>query len=107
MPLTVRHNKRKIERALKKKRIYEDTDVKTYFSYGSKDYGDQLLFKLSQQMHLPKKELLTKIMLFGSFGKGTNKEDSDFDICVITDQNKRKIDMLKEIRLSTIGKTDI
>lgn len=57
MLLTVRHNK-KIERALKKKRIYEDTDVKTYLSHGSKDYGDQLLFKLSQQMHLTKKELL-------------------------------------------------
>ena len=73
MPLTVRHSK-KIERALKKNGFIrftthhdryfyisllgEDTDVKTYLSHGSKDYGDQLLFKLSQQMHLTKKELL-------------------------------------------------
>ena len=45
-----------------------------------------------------------KIILFGSFAKGTQKEDSDIDICVITDHNKRKIDMLRELRLSTIGK---
>jgi len=73
MPLTVRHNK-KIERALKKNGFIrftthhdryfyitlsgEDSDVKTYLSHGSKDYGDQLLFNLSQQMHLTKKELL-------------------------------------------------
>lgn len=49
----------------------------------------------------------SKIILFGFFTKGTEKEDSDLDICVITDQNKRKNDMLKEIRLSTIGKIDI
>src|SRR6056297_1418210 len=48
-----------------------------------------------------------KIILFGSFAKGTQKEDSDIDICVITDHNKRKIDMLRELRLSTIGKIDI
>jgi len=48
-----------------------------------------------------------KIILFGSFAKGTQKEDSDIDICVITDYNKRKIDMLRELRLSTIGKIDI
>jgi predicted nucleotidyltransferase len=43
-----------------------------------------------------------KIILFGSFARGTQKEDSDLDICVITDHNKRKIDMLREIRLSII-----
>ena len=50
-----------------------------------------------------------KIILFGSFATGTQKEDSDsdIDICVITDHNKRKIDMLRELRLSTIGKIDI
>ena len=71
--MTVRHNK-KIERALKKNGFIrftthhdryfyitlsgEDSDVKTYLSHGSKDYGDQLLFNLSQQMHLTKKDLL-------------------------------------------------
>ncbi|MEA1884858.1 MAG: nucleotidyltransferase domain-containing protein [Thermotogota bacterium] len=48
-----------------------------------------------------------KIILFGSFAKGTQKEDSDIDMCVITDHNKRKIEMLRELRLSTIGKIDI
>jgi len=75
--LTVRHSK-KIERALKRKGFIrftthhdryfyisllgEDTDVKTYLSHGSKDYGDQLLFKLSQQMHLTKKNCLNLLM---------------------------------------------
>jgi len=48
-----------------------------------------------------------KIILFGSFAKGTEKEDSDIDICIITDKPQRKIDMLNEIRLSTIDKIDI
>ena len=43
--------------------------------------------------HKPK-----NILLFGSRAKGTNKPDSDFDLCVIYDQlPKRKLEMLQEL----------
>jgi predicted nucleotidyltransferase len=35
----------------------------------------------------------TSIVLFGSFAKGTNNEDSDIDILIITN-NKKPIDLL-------------
>ena len=39
-----------------------------------------------------------KIILFGSYASGTYNDDSDIDICVITNKNKRKIEILREIR---------
>lgn len=39
-----------------------------------------------------------EILLFGSRAKGTNKPDSDFDVCVIYDQlPKRKLELLQEL----------
>jgi len=35
--------------------------VKTFISHGSKDYGDELLSKLADQLKLSKKELLNFI----------------------------------------------
>ena len=39
-----------------------------------------------------------KIFLFGSYSKGNYNENSDFDICIITDDSKRKLDILRLIR---------
>ena len=40
-----------------------------------------------------------EIILFGSYATGTANEDSDIDLCIITDQNnKRKIDLMRELR---------
>jgi len=39
-----------------------------------------------------------KIILFGSYAKGTEKSDSDIDICILTDENIRKIEILRKIR---------
>lgn len=44
----------------------------------------------------------SKIILFGSYAKGNQTEQSDVDICVITELNgKRKIDLIREIRRQT------
>lgn len=39
-----------------------------------------------------------KVFLFGSYAKGNFDENSDFDICIITDDSKRKLDLLRLIR---------
>ena len=41
-----------------------------------------------------------KIILFGSYAKGTNTNESDIDICIITDEKKRKLDLLRMLRKS-------
>ena len=40
----------------------------------------------------------TKIYLFGSYAYGTPNEDSDIDLCILTDENRRKLEILREIR---------
>jgi predicted RNA binding protein YcfA (HicA-like mRNA interferase family) len=39
----------------------EDHNISTYLSHGSKDYGDDLLAKMSKQLYLTKSELLDLI----------------------------------------------
>ena len=40
-----------------------------------------------------------EIILFGSYAYGTPSQDSDIDLCVVTEkQNKRKIDLIKSVR---------
>jgi hypothetical protein len=39
----------------------EPTHAKTFLSHGSKDYGDKLLYEISKQLYLNKKELLRLI----------------------------------------------
>ena len=42
---------------------------------------------------------INKIFVFGSYAYGNAKQDSDLDLCVITELgNKRKIDIMREIR---------
>lgn len=41
---------------------------------------------------------VNKIILFGSYAKGTEKADSDIDICIITDDEIKKIELLRKIR---------
>lgn len=46
------------------------------------------------------KTQVSKIILFGSFAYGNPKPDSDIDLCVITNDNRRKIEILREIYTS-------
>jgi predicted nucleotidyltransferase len=39
-----------------------------------------------------------EIFLFGSYAVGNFKEESDIDLCIITDKEARKIDLLKQVR---------
>ncbi|HPV99382.1 MAG: Nucleotidyltransferase domain protein [Spirochaetes bacterium ADurb.BinA120] len=43
-----------------------------------------------------------RIILFGSYAQGEQREDSDLDICVITDDIRRKVDILRELN-RTVG----
>lgn len=46
-----------------------------------------------------------KIYLFGSFSNGTSNDNSDLDLCIITDEvDRRKRDIIRDIRKS-ISKT--
>ena len=40
----------------------------------------------------------SKIYLFGSYAYGTPTDDSDIDLCILTDENRRKLEILREIR---------
>lgn len=40
----------------------------------------------------------TKIYLFGSYAYGTPTDESDIDLCILTDENRRKLEILREIR---------
>lgn len=39
-----------------------------------------------------------KIILFGSYATGNQDEESDIDLCIITSEKKRKLDIMREIR---------
>ena len=60
--------------------------------------------KLSEQLEilknaLKKKFAVKQILVFGSHAYGAPAEDSDIDLCVITDlDNRRKIDIIREMR---------
>lgn len=45
-----------------------------------------------------KKIKIDKIILFGSFAYGKPNEDSDIDLCIISNENKRNIEIKHEIR---------
>ena len=41
---------------------------------------------------------IEKVILFGSQAYGNPTEDSDIDLCIITEENKRKLELIREIR---------
>jgi len=43
-------------------------------------------------------ENIKRIYLFGSYAYGTPSIDSDIDLCIISDGNKRKIEIMNDIR---------
>ena len=52
---------------------------------------------------LKEKFAIKQIFVFGSHAYGEPDNESDIDVCVITDlKNKRKIDMIREIRRELI-----
>lgn len=44
-----------------------------------------------------------KIILFGSYVYGNPTQDSDIDLCIISSESRRKIDLLHEIRKTIRG----
>lgn len=64
--------------------------------------------QVSEQIELLKNTLKEKfavkqIFIFGSHAYGKPDKDSDIDLCIITElNNKRKIDMIREIRRELI-----
>ena len=65
--------------------------------------------QVSTQIELLRNTLKVKfnvkqIFIFGSQAYGKTDKESDIDICVITDlNNKRKIDIIREMRRELIG----
>lgn len=57
---------------------------------------NKLVKKISQTLKVE------KIILFGSHAYGKTNEDSDIDLCVITNVNKRKLDIRIMIRKALI-----
>ena len=49
---------------------------------------------------------VNQIILFGSYAYGKPGSQSDIDLCIITEENKRKIDLIKEISLKLFYETD-
>ncbi len=41
-----------------------------------------------------------RIILFGSYAYGNFDKNSDIDLCIITNENKRKLNIIREIRSS-------
>jgi predicted nucleotidyltransferase len=48
----------------------------------------------------------TRIILFGSNVNGTAGPDSDIDLCVLTDDKRRSIEILREIRTAIYHSTN-
>jgi predicted nucleotidyltransferase len=47
---------------------------------------------------IKKAKKIKKIYLFGSYAYGVPTEDSDIDLCILSEEDKRKIEILSEIR---------
>ena len=62
----------------------------------NKEEINKLVKKISQTLKVK------KIILFGSYAYGKTNEDSDIDLCVITNVKKRKLDILRMIRKALI-----
>jgi len=68
----------------------------------------ELEMQVSEQIEILKDTLkkdfaVKQIFIFGSHAYGQPDKDSDIDLCVITDlNNKRKIDIIREIRRQLI-----
>jgi predicted nucleotidyltransferase len=66
--------------------------------------GEKMAKQISKQLQVLRNRLINKfsveqIFLFGSYAYGTPDNESDIDLCIVADlQNKRKIDLMREIR---------
>lgn len=41
---------------------------------------------------------IQQVIIFGSYANGTRDNESDIDICIITNEDKRKLDLIRSIR---------
>jgi len=48
-----------------------------------------------------------KIFLFGSYANGNPREGSDIDLCIITDDPRRKIDILRDLNRTVAYESDV
>jgi len=62
----------------------------------NKEDINKLVKKISQTLKVE------KIILFGSYAYGNPNEDSDIDLCIITNVNKRKLELKWKIRRALI-----
>lgn len=49
----------------------------------------------------------SKIYLFGSYANGNPREESDIDLCVLTNDPRRKIDILRELNRTVAYESDV
>jgi predicted nucleotidyltransferase len=66
--------------------------------------------KIKNELNLITKKILEnvkadKIILFGSFAYGRPKATSDIDLCIITDENNKKLDIMRKIRKVMLAET--
>lgn len=64
-----------------------------------KHLSRDMVYELNMIVENIKKAVSVKqIILFGSFAYGDPRENSDFDLCVITDDKRRKIEIIMDIQ---------
>jgi predicted nucleotidyltransferase len=67
----------------------------------SKTLSKEILKELDSVVDKIKNKIsVNKIILFGSYAEGSPRIDSDIDLCVITDDKRRKIEIIWDIQES-------
>ena len=66
-----------------------------------KDMNNDIVSELNQVIEKIKNKISVKqIILFGSYAYGNPRNDSDIDLCVITEDRRRKIEIIWDIQES-------
>lgn len=89
----------KISALLIIKKLIEYTKKKSYNNIGGVIMTNEIKKELDIMVKtLIEKIKIEKVILFGSQAYGTPNPDSDIDLCIITEEKKRKLDLIREIR---------
>ena len=79
--------------------IIEISKKKSYNMLEVRNMTNEIRSELELMTNALKDKIqIEKVILFGSQAYGNPKEDSDIDLCIITEENKRKIELIREIR---------